>query len=80
MNITEAVAKACAEPTLLDALTWIAVWESERVVHQAKKFFETGVRTPDGAGWETCFKTCFQRVMEAWEKKGENIVNSDCLS
>ena len=33
MNITEATKRACEEPTLLDALTFICVWESERVVH-----------------------------------------------
>jgi hypothetical protein len=68
MNIDEAVAKACLEPTLLDALTWIAVWESERAIQQAKKFFETGERTgSNGAGWDTCFKVCFEKVMQTWK-------------
>jgi len=57
MNITEAVARACEEPTLLDALSWICVWESERVVKQARK----------NERWETCFKTCLERVMEQYE-------------
>jgi len=70
MNIKEAVAKAFEEPTLLDALTWIAVWESERVVQQARKFYLTGERTGSGgAGWDTCFRSSFQLVMAAWEKK-----------
>ena len=76
VNIDEATKSACKEPTLLDALTWIAVWETERVVQQAKKYFETGVSTAShGGGWDTCFKVCFQRVMEAWEKKGQSAVH-----
>ena len=75
MNIDEAVARACQEPTLLDALSCIAVWESERVVQQARRFYETRVATgSDGAGWDTCFKTCFQRVMEVWKKKEPDAV------
>ena len=73
MNINEAVKRACQEPTLLDALSWIAVWESERVVKQAHAFHNTGIRTgADGAGWDTCFKICFERVMEAYGKKSSN--------
>jgi hypothetical protein len=77
MTLKEAVARACEEPTLLDALTWIAVWESERVVQQARKFYETGRRNPDGSGWDTCFRSCFDPVMKAWEEKHQAI-NSEC--
>lgn len=77
MTLKEAVARACEEPTLLDALTWIAVWESERVVQQARKFYETEARNPDGSGWDTCFRACFAPVMQAWEKKHQPI-NSEC--
>ena len=66
MKEFEAVEKACQQPTLVDALSWIAIWETERVVRQAHLFFTTGERTPDGAGWETCFKHLFSRVMERW--------------
>ena len=69
MNITEATERACQEPTLLDALSWICVWESERVVKQAQRHFATGERTPDGAGWETCFKVCLKSVMEKYSQK-----------
>lgn len=62
MNITEAVKQACKEPTLLDALSWICVWESERVVKQAKK----NLRDADGKGWDTCFKFCLREVMEEY--------------
>lgn len=65
MNINEAVEKACEQPTLLDALSYIAVWESERAIEQAKNFFKTGISTTgDGKGWDTCFKVCFSLVFE----------------
>jgi len=64
MNITEAVEKACQQPTLLDALSWICVWESERVVKQAKK----ELQDIDGKGWDTCFKVCLKSVMEKYNK------------
>lgn len=67
MNIDQAVARACEEPTLLDALGWICVWESERAIQQAKEFFETGIRTGShGGGWDTCFKFCLKLVMESY--------------
>ena len=76
MNIDEAVARSCQEPTLLDALSWIAVWETERVIKQAQRFFETGERTgSNGAGWDTCFRVCFERVIGAWQEKGQPVRN-----
>jgi hypothetical protein len=30
MTYTDAAKRACEEPTLLAALTWICVWESEQ--------------------------------------------------
>ncbi len=56
----EAKMRALEEPTLLDALAWIAVWECERAIKQAKR--------NEFAGWDACFKYCFQAVMTAWEK------------
>ncbi|MFI5296912.1 MAG: hypothetical protein ACHREM_02345 [Polyangiales bacterium] len=71
MNIDEAVARACKEPTLVEALTWIAVWETERVVQQALKWKETGVSTASGgAGWDTCFGRLFERVTDYYEGLG----------
>lgn len=65
MNFQEAVKKACEEPTMLDALSWIAVWESERAIQQAHKFLSGETeRDTDGKGWDTCFKFLFQQVME----------------
>ncbi len=56
-NIDEAVARACRETTLLDALTWIAVWENNRAVKQAG----------ENDRWETCFRANFRRVMEKFQ-------------
>lgn len=58
LNIDEAVKKACEEPTLAKALAWIAIWESERVV----RFVREHLNQP----WDTCFKLCFERVLERY--------------
>lgn len=59
LNITEATKRACEEPTLLDALAWICVWESERVVQQAR----------ENPQWETCFKVCLRSVLDNYPQK-----------
>lgn len=70
MKLQDAVNRACLEPSLVDALTWIAVWECERAIAQTREFDRTGVRTGSGdAAWDTCFRSCFTAVMEAWEVK-----------
>ncbi len=61
MNITEATNRACEENTLLDALTFICIWESERVVKQART----------NEQWETCFKVSLRSVMEEYWKKND---------
>lgn len=58
-NFTEAKNRALEEPTLVDALTYICIWESERVVHQVREHEQ----------WETCFRICIKEVMEEWQKK-----------
>ena len=57
MNITEAVNNACEKETLADALTYICIWESERLVKY--------VRNNTGS-WETCFGICIKSVMEKY--------------
>jgi hypothetical protein len=67
MNFREAVDKACEEPTLLDALSWIAIWECERVVPIAHKFLNReSNREPDGRGWDTCMQYLFKEVSEQY--------------
>jgi len=65
-NIDEAVKTAVQQPTLVDALTWICVWESERIVKQVRFNFGSGA---NGAGWDTCFKTCIEHVIAAYKEK-----------
>lgn len=70
MNLDEAVKDACAESTLVEALSKIAIWECGRVVEQARRFDETGVSTAGhGGAYDTCFRLCFQRVMDEWSKR-----------
>ena len=78
-NIKEAVIRACQEPTLLDALTWICIWESERVIYQARYNFGSG---SNEAGWDTCFRVCLKQVMESYEKLSnqESKAMNDLLS
>ena len=59
MNIDKAVSVACAEPTLLDALTWIAIWECERAIKQAK----------NNPTWETCFKRALDQVLKQYQAR-----------
>lgn len=74
MKLKEAVDRAVQEPTLVEALTWAAIWENDRAVRQALR----GERGPDGQLWDTCFKLVFQEVMDAWEIKQRGIwANTD---
>lgn len=68
MNIIEAVKHACQEPTLADALAWIAVWENDRAVKQAIRNKESGERNPDGSLWDTCFRRCFEEVLAQYPR------------
>jgi hypothetical protein len=69
MNINDAVKIACKEPTLLDALTWICVWNSERAIKQAKK----NLRDADGKGWDTCFRICLKNIMEKYNQSTHRV-------
>jgi hypothetical protein len=68
MNLTEAVERACQEPSLIDALSWICVWESERAIQQALEWQKTGVSTAAYGSWDTCFKPCIEEVMKNYPK------------
>ena len=62
-----AVERACQEPTLVDALAWIALWECERVIPVARAVLGDGPRVGgDGRGWDTCFHLLIDRVLKAW--------------
>lgn len=68
MNVWEAAKRACEEPTLLKALSWIAVWESERLVEYVRNHHE---EIDNGGQWETCFYICFKLVTEEYAKQGK---------
>lgn len=72
-----AVARACKEPTLADALAWIALWECERVIPAARAFLNGETpRGPDGKGWDTCFKLLIERVLREWREPAPPIPDS----
>lgn len=55
-NFEEAIEAACRRETLAEALTVLAVWESERVVKQAR----------ENPTWETFFEFLFKALLAAW--------------
>lgn len=67
MSFNELVQTACAEPTLAKALSWIAVWENDRVVKQAFRNAAYKERNPDGSLYDTCFEFLFKEVLESYE-------------
>lgn len=67
MNYKQAVDEACKQPTLIDALSWICVWESERTVRQAHAFLNGETpRNTSGRGWDTCFRFLIAEVYEQY--------------
>lgn len=67
MNITEALERACKEPTLVKALGFMAIWESERAVKQALEWQKTGKSTAShGGSHDTCFETAFKMLLEKY--------------
>ena len=61
MNVTQAIGEACKEPSLVEALTWICVWETERVVKQART----------NPTWNTMFKYLIKEVIVNYPLMGE---------
>ena len=83
MTLPEAAKKACGEPMLVDALSWICVWESERAIRQTflncRLEGESIIRTEAGRkgekGWDTCFRISLEAVMEEWDKRKKGKAN-----
>lgn len=70
MNLSDVIDRACQEPTLLDALAWVSVWECERVIVEAHKVLNNQTpRNADGSGWSTCFKFLIKETMEQYTIK-----------
>lgn len=62
-----AVSIAAQEGSLLDALTSIAAWESDRAVHQALEQQKTSVSTAARGSCDTCFRTSIAAVLNKFE-------------
>lgn len=59
MNIDEAIKWAMEGQTrLIDAQVKICIWETERIVKQARA----------NPTWDTCFHRCLWALNEAWDK------------
>lgn len=59
MTLPEAIQWAIEGQTRLhDARVRICIWETERIVKQARA----------NSTWETCFHTCLWALDRAWEK------------
>jgi len=62
MKLTEAVQIACKEPTLGEALNYICIWESKRLVEYVRN---------NAGPWETCFGICISTVMAEYKNKSK---------
>lgn len=71
LNLVEATKRACQESTLLDALTFICIWESERAIRQAR----------ENPTWETCFKVSLKSVFDNYHTPADlqpEVVEKKC--
>lgn len=67
MNLEEAVKWAMeGETRLIDAEVKLCIWETERIVKQARA----------NPKWETCFHRCLWDLHEAWAKSGRDFAKS----
>lgn len=55
--------EACQQETLLDALTWICLWETDRILTRAHA----------GIEYETSFYICLSEVVKTWKLKHGEI-------
>jgi hypothetical protein len=73
MSFSAAIDRALQEPTLVKALSYISLWECERVIPVARRFLndeENGnaERGPNGQGWDTCFEYLIKEVIRKWNE------------
>lgn len=59
MNIDDAIAEALKRDSLLDAQVYMCIWETERIVEQARK----------NPIWDTCFTRVLREVTKAWSDR-----------
>lgn len=82
MNFKEAVARACEFESLSDALTSIALWETDRIVNQALGNKNKKLKDTEQL-YETFWGHCFDAVLAEhpkvqWQKK--DLIVKDRLS
>lgn len=56
LNLEQAIDQAHEEGTMVKALSFLSVWETERVVVQAR----------NNPQWETCFETIFKTYFKKY--------------
>jgi hypothetical protein len=77
-HVEDALRRACDEPTLVDALSFVALWECDRVIPQAHEFLSgRKPRDADGRGWDTCFGHLFARVIAAWNERAAGVPTTE---
>lgn len=65
-KFNEAMERALKEPTLVDALSWMATRCNEFAVRQALRNVGPANRDANGALWETTFKYDFTELLRNW--------------
>lgn len=71
MNLKEALDRALEEDTVLDALSFLAIWEGERAIRQRDECLRTGTSTASHEGtYDTCYRATFEALFRelGWEK------------
>jgi len=64
-DMSELIVRALQEPNLIAALSFVAVWDTERAIEQARRNnFES---------WETCTRFLFTEVVNAWNARDGDI-------
>lgn len=58
-EFNEITATALKEPTLAEALAFVAVWEMERIVKRVKEH--------PAEPYESCFRYCFAIILEKYD-------------
>jgi len=58
-TLDAAIKRALDEPTLIDALSFLSIWDTERAIAQAKR--------NNFASWETTSKYLFSSCIEQWK-------------
>lgn len=69
MTLDEAIERAFEEPTLVKGLTFMALWETGRIVEQVGRNLITGQRGPNGELYEARFEMAFTTFLQRWNTR-----------